>query len=86
MKVAILGATGAVGRTMLAVLEARAFPADEVVLLASPRSNGKRISWRGRDWSVTPPEPGAFRGCALALFSAGASRSREWAEDRKSVV
>lgn len=89
MKMAVLGATGAVGRTMLRVLEARAFPADEIVLLASPRSTGKRIGWRGRQWSVTAPEAGAFRGCTLALFSAGAARSREWAEraaDEGAVV
>jgi len=79
VRVAILGATGAVGRTMLRVLEERAFPAEEVVLLASPRSDGQRLVWRGREWPVRTPEPGCFRGCAVALFSAGAERSREWA-------
>ena len=79
MKVAVLGATGAVGQTMLRVLEQREFPADEVVLLASERSEGRRLEWRGREWPVRRPEPSAFRGCAVALFSAGAARSREWA-------
>lgn len=79
MKVAILGATGAVGQTMLRVLEERALPVDEIVLLASERSVGKTVSWRGREWPVRVPEPGVFRGCAIALFSAGAARSREWA-------
>lgn len=79
MRVAILGATGAVGRTMLQVLEERGFPAEEVVLLASPRSAGQRLVWRGREWEVGTPAPGCFRGCAIALFSAGAQRSREWA-------
>ncbi|MEO5509302.1 MAG: aspartate-semialdehyde dehydrogenase [Longimicrobiales bacterium] len=79
MKVALLGATGAVGRTMLQVLSERSFPVDELVLLASPRSAGARIAWSGRDWAVHAPEPGVFADCDVALFSAGAARSREWA-------
>ena len=79
MRVAILGATGAVGRTMLQVLEERGFPADELVPLASERSRGHTIPWRGRDWTVDVPAPEAFRGVDIALFSAGGSRSREWA-------
>ncbi|MBI4544881.1 MAG: aspartate-semialdehyde dehydrogenase [Gemmatimonadetes bacterium] len=79
MKVAILGATGAVGRTMLQVLEERGFPAEEIVPLASPSSRGALLPWRGRQWAVEAPAPGVFHGCALALFSAGAARSREWA-------
>jgi aspartate-semialdehyde dehydrogenase len=78
MKLAILGATGAVGRTMLAVLEERRFPVDELVLLASARSAGSHIHWRGRDWPVEEPDSGTFEGCGVALFSAGAARSREW--------
>ncbi|HEX6938956.1 MAG TPA: aspartate-semialdehyde dehydrogenase [Longimicrobiales bacterium] len=79
MRVAILGATGAVGRTMLRVLEEREVPIDEIVPLASERSVGTRLTWRGREWRVRVPEPGVFRGCDVALFSAGAERSREWA-------
>lgn len=79
MRIAVLGATGAVGRTMLDVLDERGFPASELVLLASERSAGKRLRWHGRDWPVHAPEPGIFDGCAIALFSAGATRSREWA-------
>jgi aspartate-semialdehyde dehydrogenase len=79
MKVAVLGATGAVGRTMLKVLEERGFPADEIVPLASARSAGGRVSYGGREWTVRTPSAAAFRGCGLALFSAGAERSREWA-------
>jgi len=79
MRIAILGATGAVGQTILRVLEERGVEADEIVPLASERSRGSRIDWRGRSWEVRAPEPGVFRGCTLALFSAGASRSREWA-------
>lgn len=79
MKVAVLGATGAVGRTMLKVLEERRFPADELVLLASERSAGATLPCLGREWQVQAVQAQAFHGCDVALFSAGASRSREWA-------
>ena len=79
MKVVVLGATGAVGRTMLQVLEERAFPVDELVPLASERSRGQVLRWRGCDWTVDVPSPDAFRGVAIALFSAGGARSRQWA-------
>jgi aspartate-semialdehyde dehydrogenase len=78
MKVAVLGATGAVGRTMLRVLAERSFPVDALVPLASPNSAGTSLEWCGRQWSVRAPAAGAFDGCAIALFSAGAARSREW--------
>lgn len=79
MRVAVLGATGAVGRTMLQVLEQRAFPVSDLVPLASERSAGQRLQWRGLDWEVRTPSAEAFAGCDIALFSAGASRSKEWA-------
>lgn len=79
MKIAVLGATGAVGRTMLQVLEERAFPADELVLLASERSAGTRLTCLGREWTVQAVSETAFDGCDVALFSAGASRSKQWA-------
>lgn len=79
MRLAILGATGAVGRTMLAQLEERQFPADSLVLLASERSAGTTLAWRGREWTVEVPTPGAFADVDVALFSAGAERSRQWA-------
>ncbi len=75
----MLGATGAVGRTMLRVLEERGFPVDQIVPLASERSRGSRLSFGGREWEVGVPAPGVFAGCDIALFSAGAQRSREWA-------
>lgn len=78
MKLALLGATGAVGRTMLNVLDERGFPVDELVPLASERSAGRPLEWRGREWEIRLPSADAFRGCGVALFSAGASRSREW--------
>ena len=64
---------------MLRVLAERSFPVDSLVLLASSRSAGQRIEWGGRTWEVRAPEPGVFEGCDIALFSAGAARSREWA-------
>ncbi|CAN5891794.1 aspartate-semialdehyde dehydrogenase [soil metagenome] len=79
MKVAVLGATGAVGRTMLKVLEERRFPVDELVPLASARSAGVHLGWAGREWEVRVPSAAAFERCDIALFSAGAERSREWA-------
>lgn len=79
MKVAVLGATGAVGRTMLRVLEERAFPVAELVLLASARSEGASLAYGGRQWPVHAVSAGAFEGCDIALFSAGGARSREWA-------
>jgi aspartate-semialdehyde dehydrogenase len=78
MNIAILGATGAVGRTMLRVLSERRVPVGELTLLASERSAGRRIEWEGREYEVRAPEPGCFDGVDLALFSAGADRSREW--------
>lgn len=79
MKVAVLGATGAVGRMMLRILEERRFPAEELVPLASAGSLGRALIWRGREYRVDVPTAAVFRGCRLALFSAGAERSREWA-------
>jgi aspartate-semialdehyde dehydrogenase len=79
MRVAVLGASGAVGREMLRTLETRDFPADEVVALASPRSDGVRLPFRGDQLTVRPVEEPAFEGVDVALFSAGATASREWA-------
>jgi aspartate-semialdehyde dehydrogenase len=77
--VAVVGATGVVGREMLRTLEARNFPADRVLALASPRSAGARLPFRGGEIEVTPATPEAFAGVSVALFSAGASASRELA-------
>jgi aspartate-semialdehyde dehydrogenase len=79
MRLAVLGATGAVGREMLRVLEERAFPADEVLALASPRSEGVRIPFRGTELTVRAISPESFAGVDIALFSAGAESSKEWA-------
>lgn len=78
MRIAVLGATGAVGRTMLRVLEERGFPVEDLVPLASERSAGTKVQAFGKEWTVQAVSAEAFEGCDIALFSAGASRSKEW--------
>ncbi len=78
-KVAVVGVTGAVGEEMLRVLEARDYPVGKLVPLASKRSAGKTIRFRGEDVPVRVLDVDAFDGVELALFSAGASISREFA-------
>jgi aspartate-semialdehyde dehydrogenase len=80
-RLAILGATGAVGSTLLRVLEERSFPLDELRLLASARSAGEQRHYAGRDLTVQAVGPGSFDGIDIAIFSAGATRSREWAPE-----
>ncbi|MBN2248626.1 MAG: aspartate-semialdehyde dehydrogenase [Coriobacteriia bacterium] len=75
--VAVAGATGAVGREMLAVLEQRRFPASRVVALASHRSAGRRVPFAGGELVVEEMTADSFKGVDVALFSAGASVSRE---------
>jgi aspartate-semialdehyde dehydrogenase len=77
--VAVVGATGAVGREMLRVLEQRSFPTSRVVALASPRSAGSKLPFRGGELTVEALGPSSFDGIDIALFSAGASISREMA-------
>ena len=77
-KVAVVGATGAVGRQMLAILHERSFPASEVLALASPRSAGLQIPFGDAQLAAQPLEASAFAGVQLALFSAGATVSREF--------
>ena len=76
---AIVGATGAVGIEMLRVLERRDFPVASLRLLASPRSAGKSLSFRGRDHTVEPLSEDSFKGIDIALFSAGGGISKEFA-------
>ena len=77
--VAVVGATGVVGREMLRTLEQRRFPATQVIALASRRSVGKKLPFGGGAIEVKEATPDAFVGVAIALFSAGASASRELA-------
>jgi len=71
MKVAVVGATGMVGKVMLQLLAERNFPVDELIPVASSRSAGKQIEFKGRKFEIVTPD--------VALFSAGGSASLEWA-------
>jgi len=77
--VAVAGATGAVGEVMLQVLEQRKFPVRRLKPLASERSVGKRLTFRGEEIKVEQLTAASFEGVDVALFSAGASRSKEFA-------
>ena len=78
-RVAIVGASGLVGSTMLRVLEERNFPVHTLIPVASPASVGKTLNWKGQDWTIVSPQTAIDRGADLALFSAGGSVSLEWA-------
>ncbi len=77
--VAIAGATGAVGREMIEILEERDFPVSSLVPLASERSEGERLEFHGKNWTVSKLAKDSFDGVDIALFSAGGDRSREFA-------
>lgn len=77
--IAILGATGAVGQEFLTILDQRAIDLGSLRLLASSRSAGKALPFRGEDITVEEVGPGSFNGIDIALFSAGGSSSRQWA-------
>src|SRR3954452_25043175 len=79
MRVAVVGATGAVGSTILGVMRERSFPADEIVPFASERSVGRRIDYGDQDLIVQPLNDETIQGFDIALFSAGGTRSEEWA-------
>src|SRR5258706_11393473 len=77
--VAVVGATGAVGIEMIKTLEKRNFPVGKLTLLASARSAGKKLKFRGEDITVQELTKDAFKGIDIALFSAGGSISKEFA-------
>jgi len=79
MRVAVVGATGVVGSTILEVMRERSFPADEVVAFASERSAGRTIEWGDRELTVQALSDESIRAFDLALFSAGSATSEEWA-------
>jgi aspartate-semialdehyde dehydrogenase len=79
LRVALVGATGAVGSTMLGVMRERRFPAAEIVPFASERSAGRTIDHGDSDLAVQALSPDAIHGFDVALFSAGGGVSREWA-------
>src|SRR5580765_2013522 len=77
--VAVVGATGAVGLEMIKTLEKRKFPVGKLTLLASARSVGKKLKFRGEEHTVNELTKSSFAGIDIALFSAGGSISREFA-------
>lgn len=79
MKVAVVGATGMVGQVMLKLLEERNFPVTELLPVATVRSVGKEISFKGKGYKVISMEDAIAHKPALALFSAGGNTSLEWA-------
>ncbi len=82
MKVAIVGASGAVGQEFLRVLDERNFPVDELVLFGSTRSAGRKYMFRGKEHEVQLLKHGDdFKGIDIAFTSAGAGTSKEFADD-----
>jgi aspartate-semialdehyde dehydrogenase len=79
MKLAVVGATGLVGQEVLKVLEERNFPFDELLLVASAKSVGQRMSFRGQDYSIQSMEEVCAQAPDIAIFSAGGNTSLEWA-------
>ncbi len=79
LRVAILGATGAVGQELLQLLEERRFPVAELIPLASPRSAGQPLRWQDQELTIGAVDAAAFEGVDLVLASAGGSASKQWA-------
>jgi len=77
--VAVVGATGVVGTEMISTLERRNFPVKELILLASERSLGKELTFKGKDYPVSVLSEDSFKGVEIALFSAGGSVSQRFA-------
>lgn len=81
MKIAVVGATGLVGRNMLEVLEERNFPVTELIPVASERSAGSTIYFKGKPYTVCTPEQALEKKPQIAIFSAGGSASAKWAPE-----
>ena len=79
MKIAVVGATGLVGTKMIQILEERNFPVSELIPVASEKSIGKEVSFKGKKYKVVSMQTVIDRRPAIALFSAGGSTSLEWA-------
>lgn len=79
MKVAVVGATGVVGSVLLDLLEKRKFPVTEIIPVASERSVGNKVSFKGQEYSVVSLDDAVKMKPTVALFSAGGSTSLEWA-------
>lgn len=87
--IAVVGATGAVGRIILQLLEARKFPFEKLKLLASPRSAGKQVTVAGRTWTIEALRPDSFDDVDLAIGSTPDETAKEfvpWALQRGTVV
>jgi aspartate-semialdehyde dehydrogenase len=80
-RVAVVGATGAVGQQMIQTLENRDFPVSELLLLSSSRSAGTKVNYKGNEITVQEAKPESFEGVDIALFSAGGSVSKELAPE-----
>ncbi len=78
--IAIVGATGAVGQEMMEILDERNFPIDELRLIASERSAGKKFTFKDNELEVKKLDHSCFEGIDIALFSAGSDRSKEFAD------
>ena len=87
--VCVLGATGMVGKEMMKVLEERDFPIDKFLPLASSRTAGSKVTFKGKEYVVEEAKPESFEGMEIGLFSAGASISKTFAPEaakRKCIV
>ena len=79
MKIAVVGATGLVGSKMLQVLAERNFPVTELVPVASEKSVGKEVQFKGKNYRIVNMQAAIDLKPAIAIFSAGGSASLEWA-------
>ena len=79
MRVAVVGATGMVGEVMLKVLAERNFPITELLLVASERSVGKKLTYNGEEYSIIGLSDAVEAKPHIAIFSAGGDTSLEWA-------
>lgn len=85
MKVAVVGATGMVGRIMLKVLEERNFPVSELIPVASENSVGKEIEFKGKNYRIVSMQDAINQQPSIALFSAGGETSKKWAPEFAKV-
>ena len=79
MRIAVVGATGMVGRVMLQVLEERNFPITEIIPVASERSIGKTIEYKGKEYKIVSMQDAVEMRADIAIFSAGGETSKQWA-------
>jgi aspartate-semialdehyde dehydrogenase len=84
-RVAVVGATGAVGRAMRSILAERDFPVKDLVALATAKSAGMKLDYRGQAVTCQELTPDSFKGIDLALFSAGGGTSQKFAPLARSA-